>query len=242
MDTANISKKIILLIDDDINIRLVVKKLLNSHLINSEVYTSDKGPDGLGLSYILKPNIIILDTTLPKYSGREIVDYIMTNNIFLNTKVVILHEDVEISNFTNLGPNYYALSKKVTDFPEALIRFIEQDVEHKDDNRTFRLALSIGKTVIFFANSSDTNIRDFETIGAILPRIYSLVSFAISQLLTSINLSLFFLLMGREDTEEDLSGNKDEFSAYRSSIYSRFILTVSALVIIAIVIILISLS
>jgi len=239
MDSPGSQKKV-LLIDNDISIRFVIKKLLNNILINSRIYSSDKGPEGLGLAYIVKPNIIILDTTLPRYSGREVVDFIVTNKIFTNTKVVLLQENNDFSLKWSL--NYIVLSKTDVNFTDILLNIVKTDFEHKEEGAIYKLSLFLGKRVIKFSNSSDNNTTQIDTNPDYLKKIHHVLAYFINQLVTTFYLFLFLILVGRKDLQEDLSDDKDEFSSFRSNVYSKFIGAVSFLTIVIAMVIIISLS
>lgn len=123
----------ILLIDDDLTIRFTLKKLLHKYFDRLEIYTSEDGVKGLGLAYIIKPDLIIVDSTLPRYSGRELVEYFVSNEKFSKTPIFLLSESS--IPFDNLPSNYTQVSKGEEGFPESLILRLEPHIGERRSSR-----------------------------------------------------------------------------------------------------------
>ena len=68
MDNQN-NKKIVLLIDDEVNLRQLIKIALEAK--NYQVETAGNGIEGLAKLETIKPDLIILDLNMPKMSGLE---------------------------------------------------------------------------------------------------------------------------------------------------------------------------
>jgi CheY-like chemotaxis protein len=88
------STKVVIL-DDDFAIRQGIKFLIKELGKDNEVevYSSANGLEGLGFIFVVSPTVLIIDTTLPKYSGREVLEYLHTNPRFNNSKVLVLTEN-----------------------------------------------------------------------------------------------------------------------------------------------------
>ena len=89
--------KEIIIIDDSPVIRLTLSSIFSRYFNKSQlkIYTSVDGLQGLGYVFITRPDLIIVDLTLPKYSGKEVIDFISTNEYnFGNT------------NFNNILGNF----------------------------------------------------------------------------------------------------------------------------------------
>src|SRR6186713_1811305 len=87
--------KQILLIDDDLAIRFVIKKLISKVFNDVQIFTTSDTAQGLGYAFLLEAEVIVVDTTLPKYGGLEVLDYIKSNNRLnqLQPKIVVLYRD-----------------------------------------------------------------------------------------------------------------------------------------------------
>ncbi|MBD3280545.1 response regulator, partial [Candidatus Dojkabacteria bacterium] len=118
--------KKVILIDDDYAIREGIKTLIaawDKHSeLDYEIYSSENGVEGLGYVYLADPDIVIIDTTLPKYSGRELIEYLKTNHKLLEnkTKVVVLTENGGGPEVKGLPLNFVVVSKKDPIFEEKL--------------------------------------------------------------------------------------------------------------------------
>lgn len=117
----------VVLLDDSLVIREIIRRLLQ--LLQPQVlnklnfYSSSNGVEGLGYVFVTKPDILIIDTTLPKYSGRELIDYLHTNERFSeeDMSIVILQENPGKegqdfpANFVVVDKNKIGLSKILLD-------------------------------------------------------------------------------------------------------------------------------
>ena len=123
------TKKIVL-IDDNFAIRQVIKifltRLSNKFSIDLNIFSTDNGVEGLGFVYITSPDIVIVDTTLPKYSGREVLDYFVQNPKFQESgiNVIVLHEEKE-SDF-KLPSNFQVISKNQKGSFELIVKTIDK--------------------------------------------------------------------------------------------------------------------
>ncbi len=117
----NKSLKEIVLIDDDYLIREVIKKVISKMDSDFKVFTSENGIEGLGLIFVQNPSLIILDTTLPRYGGMELVKYIETNkkiNDENNIPLILIHEDNRIPSIDY--ENCIKINKKDKNFLRKL--------------------------------------------------------------------------------------------------------------------------
>lgn len=118
-DTAQIEVKNVVLLDDDFVIRQVIKIVMadvGSLLqVKVKVYTSGNGVEGLGYIALSKPNILIVDSTLPKYSGRELIEFIASNPKYQTPDIrVIVLSDRKLP--MKLPPNHIVVNKEDSDF------------------------------------------------------------------------------------------------------------------------------
>jgi CheY-like chemotaxis protein len=166
----------IVLLDDNYVIRNIIKNELYRELnrqfrgLATEVFSSGDGVAGLGYIYLTKPRIIIIDTTLPKYSGREIFDYLKSNSGYVieNTLVVLISEN----STTNLGlfpQNFVILCKDKLSF---LSEIIGKCVTHVANSHSLSVTPKKrtrfwARTVVFLSNIADklNNISSIDALG-----------------------------------------------------------------------------
>jgi len=242
MLTPNVKTKKILIIDSDISIRFVLKKLLQRYT-DSTIFTSDDGVQGLGYALIIKPDIIVIDATLPKYSGLELVDYLTTNKKFKDTEIILLHETK--NTFKENELRYHQLEKENNDFPQNLISFIFG--LFPDRNRKLKSSFllkvinSVSRRIIFYSNTASIFIER-KTGYNIFAGFFNGFVFLINQIITSFYLLSFFLFMGKTFKEESIKGGSEEENRFRVRMYPAigFITATIFLIIAQIVLILLS--
>ncbi len=141
------SQKVVLL-DDDLVIREALTILLSSigKSLSTDIktYCSDSGVEGVGYVFIINPDIVIIDTTLPKYSGRELIDYLRTNLKF-NTKLVFVLHDGTVP-IGSVPGNYVVLSKKDKNFIDDLTSLIEKYLVSR--NKDLKEESNIEKSIL----------------------------------------------------------------------------------------------
>lgn len=240
MDNLRPSKKIVL-IDDNFVIRNVIKtflgKLEQKQNIDLKIFSSDNGVQGIGYVFITNPDIIIVDSTLPKYSGREIVDYLLSNKKFSdqNKKVIILTES---RNLSNIPPNFCALNKHDKRFLQNLLFEISKEIS--ENNRLMlpekldSWITSIGQQTILWANRSDITVEKIRTGSIILKSIF-LPGFIINQFVESFFLTILKLTTKNIEDDNIDQVNRDE-KRYRIRYYPAMatLITFSIIIIIQI--------
>lgn len=232
-------RKTIVLIDDDFVIRDVIRRLLNEF----KVYSTDNGVEGLGYIYISKPSLIIIDTTLPKYGGLEVVDYIANNEALRgkNIPILVVHEEdkpptISYSNVKYVLKGDREFIQKFCEAVSALTGFGEIDI--KKTNSTF------GNLLVRFANSSDRLQRRIEVIrnhdsehflgSKIEKKEMKLSSIPASnffrwiywlglQVVISILLTLYTIFAGRVSKDENLPQLESDSSRFRVRYYPTLI-------------------
>ncbi len=123
----------VVILEDNFFIREALKRLIGecsswndqNIKINVDVFSSSNGVEGLGYIFVSDPDIILVDITLPKYSGREVLDYILTNASFHpnGRKVVILTDG---QKKLDLPEGYVALNKRSESFVSDFVGVISQ--------------------------------------------------------------------------------------------------------------------
>lgn len=121
MNLSNFVKKVVIL-DDNFAIRqvlrLIVGRVLRELGVQPEIYSIDDGVEGVGYILVTNPDIVIIDNTLPQYSGREVVEYIQTNPKFHAPSKRVIALDTRTLSLGNGTITY--LSKQSVDFPQQI--------------------------------------------------------------------------------------------------------------------------
>lgn len=142
----------VVLIDDDAESRIIIRRFLATILPEAKIFSAHDGIEGLGAVFVDKPELIIVDTTLPKYSGLEVVDFIATNSWIKeqNIPVVMMHETDSIPKTEDGLKNLLLISKQDEEFFAKLRAFLVDQVQTvptlKANNELFGISLRLGNT------------------------------------------------------------------------------------------------
>ncbi|KAA0258229.1 response regulator [Deferribacter autotrophicus] len=113
-DSDSGSKKAkVLVADDDVLVLNEVKKLLEEVSLDIEILVAVDGLEAKNLIEKEVPDIILLDLDMPKMSGFEILDYMLTNNLKINV-IIVTAMDLDESRFIgykNLIKGYFIKGK-----------------------------------------------------------------------------------------------------------------------------------
>jgi len=214
----------IVVIDDNYLIRELIKTELHglgtAVGVNFEFYSSDNGIEGLGYLYVTKPQLIIIDTTLPKYSGREVLEYLTTNEKFSKIPVIVLSED----NHTKLPNNYTIVSKKGSNFFGRLRQEVRVRMKFILTARnSFRTRLA--NAVIRLENKGDQVLHAVERQrGLALP---GFIMWLVLQFLGSFVYTVY-ILFSRRINEADIAQEKRDLRHYRVRVYPTLATTIAA--------------
>lgn len=197
----------VLIVDDDLTIRLVLKGLLSS---KHQVFTAENGIEGLGYLFVARPEVAIIDLTLPKYGGLEVLDYLKSNQLLQSPgapKIIILHDEQQTPM---LPSNFQALNKAEPKFLEKLAVAMELDLPKK------RLATRVANRAINLANASDLAYYKLQSAKNVFSKSFYKLVFVIYQLLTSLCLTALYLLSGWNTQEENLPQQRKDRIKLRS--------------------------
>ena len=78
----------ILIVDDDDDMRIVTRKVLNG--LGHQFYEANSGVEALKLARTLRPDLVILDVMMPGVDGYEICYLIKTDPELQHTRVIML--------------------------------------------------------------------------------------------------------------------------------------------------------
>ena len=90
----------ILTVDDSSTIRLLVKKALKPY--NCQLITAENGVEGLSLAVKEKPDLIILDITMPVMTGIEMLEKLKADDALKQIPVIMLTAESGKENVTKV--------------------------------------------------------------------------------------------------------------------------------------------
>lgn len=206
LDSKN--KPRLVLIDDDYITRYIFKKLHSKSQLNNEIelYTSQDGVEGLGYVYILHPEIIIIDTTLPKYGGREMLDYILTNNVVNEaiTKVIVISHLKEEKS--KLPPNYLFIDKTDPEFLSKLFTVIKESCKEPIAhlNGVHSILVQLAKPVLRLASTSSNINYKTELATHVLRKLYLQLASLFVQFVNSFLVGVFIIFTKGKDKDQNI--------------------------------------
>ncbi len=215
----------IVIIDDSYVLRHTILSFIY-HLCglnknNIEFLTSSNGLEGLGLVIATNPDIIILDSTLPKYSGRELIEFLLTNPKLekLAPHVILL---VDKNTQLLLPPNYVTINKHDASFIDKVMSYvstISNDKMSCTPNKAKRTKFlrRLSTRIISLTNKCDDLIVTISKSSFFI-NTFNYVKWILFQIRLSILLSILFLLYGRIK-EANIDQKKIDLSEYRIRYY-----------------------
>lgn len=225
-------EKNIVIIDNNLLIRETLKNLVtrlnrdNSEKLN--LYTSQNGIEGLGFVYITHPELIIIDTTLPKYSGNELLYFLLTNKQFHTDKVKVVVITEKKQNL-RVPANFCVINKTRRDFIEELVKNINNTFDSLTPQSEIVRINKKGNTLIRVANKSDLLRAKLEK-ETLLNKIWLYPYFLLFELLSSFLLSLSYFVFGHIP-DSNVKQDKRDIALLRRRHYPTVIAsTVSCLI------------
>lgn len=220
----------VVIIDDNFVVRDILKTFLTKFKIDNnldyKIYTSEDGVSGLGYIYVIKPEIIVIDTTLPKYSGREVIDYILSNpNLNSdNTNFIILH-DGAIESLRVPG-NAAILDKKNPDFINNFLKLFSKIIISRRQaksqlNLNDSFKISLGEQALKWAGRSERT-RDNLAKNKSPLRVFTFLKWTLSEIMTSLFLSLIRIFNPKVEDDNIDQKNKD-IRSYRARHYPTLV-------------------
>lgn len=101
--------KKLIIVDDDNNIRLLIRQTLEE-LEGIEIREANNAEDALDMVQQIKPDLILLDVTLPNMNGYEFIEKIKQSPEFESIKIFMITakaQEKEINRGIALGANLY---------------------------------------------------------------------------------------------------------------------------------------
>lgn len=216
----------IVLIDDNFIMREVIKSMLEhleqNYQVNFKIYSSDNGVEGLGYTYVLNPDLIIVDSTLPKYSGREVMSYLVSNQKFhIENRVIVMAQSEVLDEMPD---NFTKVTKGVMTFLPQLAYEVEQLLRIRAITKISALNLArfrLSRATLGWANTSDLLISHYYRTD-----IVTKLAIGVLWLLTQVVLSLHYMafrLIATVPPDESVEQQKRDYAAYRVRYYPTLV-------------------
>jgi len=133
----------ILLVDDHAVVRMGFKMLIEAEADIKVIGEAESGEVAVKLSQELKPDIIVMDITMPGIGGLEAIDRIMAKD--KNTKILVLsaHEDsVHPKRVLNAGVMGYLTKRSAAEELIKAIKSIHQGKRYLEPNIAQQMAIT----------------------------------------------------------------------------------------------------
>ncbi|MFM7482596.1 MAG: response regulator [Candidatus Methylopumilus sp.] len=133
----------ILLVDDHAVVRMGFKMLIEAEADIKVIGEAESGEVAVKLSQELKPDIIVMDITMPGIGGLEAIDRIIAKD--KNTKILVLsaHEDsVHPKRVLNAGAMGYLTKRSAAEELIKAIKSIHQGKRYLEPNIAQQMAIT----------------------------------------------------------------------------------------------------
>jgi CheY-like chemotaxis protein len=219
--------KSVVIIDDNEAVRLVLSSFF-SYLYHKkfQTFTAGEGVKGLGYVFIARPDLIIVDLTLPEYSGREVIQFLSSNNFILEhkTPVIVLTED---DKAIKLPDHFICINKGSKDFLENLSARVSEFFKFQPrQSLTTRLFRFIGNRLINRGNSVDVAQ---ESNTSRIQKIFGFPKLLFLNLRFSFFVALFFIFFTRKSVESNLDLKNKDYKSFRTRAYPAIAVTLASL-------------
>lgn len=220
------SKKIVI-IDDNFSIRHSIKVYLTSlakkYQLDLSVFSTDNGVEGLGYIYITSPDIIVIDTTLPKYSGRAIVEFLSQNPRFQSDKVKVIILQEKLEKDLVVPSNFISINKNKKKSFDDLVKVFSNLFEISDELNSKSFFRSLVGKIYINANKIDLLGKSFRK-KRLIPKLLNKLKKFVYSVLTKVMLALLVMIYGSPEEENITQLNIDK-NAFRRHYYPTLIAT-----------------
>ena len=138
------SKKVtIVLVDDHAVVRAGVKRLLEQEPLFEVIGEAESGEKGYQLFAALKPNVMVMDLSMPGMGGLEAIRRIMMRHEKAKILVLSMHEDLSFANQAlKLGAKGYLIKNTLGDDLVKAIETISRGEVFLSDEIAKKIAVS----------------------------------------------------------------------------------------------------
>jgi two-component system, NarL family, invasion response regulator UvrY len=138
------SKKVtIVLVDDHAVVRAGVKRLLEQEPLFEVIGEAESGEKGYQLFGVLKPDVMVMDLSMPGMGGLEAIRRIMMRHEKAKILVLSMHEDLSFANQAlKLGAKGYLIKNTLGDDLVKAIETISRGEVFLSDEIAKKIAVS----------------------------------------------------------------------------------------------------
>lgn len=213
----------LVLIDDNFAVRFILKSLLAEQFSGSEVFTAQDGVQGLGLIYATDPEVIVIDATLPKYSGREVVDFIISSPRLNSRKVIVLTDGSY--NIKNQFPqNFSVIEKKDSEFFNKFLSCMGNDAQ--SINRLSKLKLVFRKTLLKLSNTHD--IIRWRMGKTLFNKIFLFFPWILNEIISSLILAIL-LITTHKGKDANIAQSEEDLKKFRVQVYPTLVALIAGI-------------
>ena len=184
----------ILTVDDSRTIRMIVKNAFKPY--ECEMFEAENGRDGLALVAEIKPDLIILDITMPVMTGIEMLTRLLQDGALKETKVIMLTAESgrdNVMNIVKLGVKDYIVKPFKGDQLIERVKLVLTDLKERielgggqiegESGETFTLD---GDILIFNLPAKITGNRSSEIEGLIKQKISQMEATGVHKLILNL--------------------------------------------------------
>jgi CheY-like chemotaxis protein len=224
--------KNIVIIDDNKAIRLVISSALKLFFQNQthSIFTASEGVEGLGFVFVTNPDLVIVDLTLPKYSGREIVDFLITNESIKEKHIpviVLTENEKEIE----LPQNFITINKSKKNFVRELKLAMSLLLKTEFTEEKSFLTTIFEKTVnriITLGNSIDVLSENKNRVE----RIINFPLYIFDTILLSFYIAAYLILFKEHHKDGNIELKKKDQERFRVQAYPAIAFTIASVLLI----------
>ncbi len=207
----------LVLIDDNFAIRFILKSLLAEQFPGIEVFTAQDGVQGLGLIFATDPEVIVIDATLPKYSGREVLDFIISSQR-LNSRKVIVLTDGSYNIKTQFSQNFSIIEKKDSGFLNKFLSCMGKQAG----------LLTIGSKYKLFFRTTLLNLSNKRDIirwrmgKTFLNKVFLFFPWILNEIVSSLNLAIL-LVTTHKGKDANIAQSEEDLKKFRVQVYPTLV-------------------
>jgi DNA-binding response OmpR family regulator len=184
----------ILTVDDSRTIRMIVKNAFKPY--ECELFEAENGRDGLTLAAQIKPDLIILDITMPVMTGIEMLTKLFQDETLKGSKVIMLTAESgrdNVMNIVKLGVKDYIVKPFKGDQLIERVKLVLNDLKErielgggKIEGESGEAFTVDGDIVIFNLPTKITGNRATEIEGLIKQKIGQMGSAGVHKLILNL--------------------------------------------------------
>jgi CheY-like chemotaxis protein len=211
------TKNIVIVVQDDY-IRHSLRTFFSKYQ-NLNVFTSNNGVEGVGYAVITNPDLIILDSNLPKYSGVELINFLKSKDEYHKKRsaVIVIYEGGSIPK---VPEHYFLIQRMNKNFLVNLIKLIKEELNIKKINERSlvnKLRLKLSEKLISSSNKINTLVRETQDMPY-LDKWTTNIGILILKLRETFIFSIFFIISGK-GKEINIDQSKTDSYLYRAKVY-----------------------